>query len=62
MKQKILIVMSLKENPEQLCSVFSKDGLCSTIIQNVQSAFEHLQSSEYTFLIVDLDLDGEIQF
>ena len=62
MKQDILIVMSLKEDPEQLRSVLARNGLSTTLIKNVQSAIECLQLSVYSFLLLDLDLGSAVSF
>lgn len=39
-KQDILIVLSPKENPEQLSSMLASHGFTATTAQNVQTAFE----------------------
>lgn len=60
--QDILLVMSLEEHPERLCAVLKKSGLSTTLAQNVQAAFEYLQSSTCTFILLDLDLEGALPF
>ena len=42
-KQDILIVLSPKENPEQLSSMLASHGFTATTAQNVQTAFEYLK-------------------
>ena len=61
-KQDILIVLSPKENPEQLSSMLASHGFTATTAQNVQTAFEYLNSHISAFLLLDLDLEGAISF
>lgn len=61
-KQNILIVLSPKECPEQLCSILINRGMATTVVQDVQTAFEILKSHNAAFLLLDLDLDGAIPF
>lgn len=61
-KQDILIVLSPKENPEQLSSMLASHGFTATTAQNVQTAFEYLNSHISAFLLLDLDLEGSIPF
>lgn len=55
-------MMSFNDHPERLCAVLEKSGLSTTLIQNVQAAFEYLQSSTCTFILLDLNLDGALPF
>ena len=57
-KQDILIVLSPKENPEQLSSMLASHGFTATTAQNVQTAFDYLNSHISAFLLLDLDLEG----
>ena len=61
-KQDILIVLSPKENPEQLSSMLASHGFTATTAQNVQTAFDYLNSHISAFLLLDLDLEGAIPF
>ena len=61
-KQDILIVLSPKENPEQLSSMLASHGFTATTAQNVQTAFEYLNSHISAFLLLDLDFEGAISF
>lgn len=61
-KQDILIVLSPKENPEQLSSMLASHGFTATTAQNVQTAFDYLNSHISVFLLLDLDLEGAIPF
>jgi len=61
-KQDILIVLSPKENPEQLSSMLAIHGFTATTAQNVQTAFDYLNSHISAFLVLDLDLEGAIPF
>ena len=61
-KQDILIVLSPKENPEQLSSMLASHGFTATTAQNVQTAFDYLNSRISAFLLLDLDLEGAIPF
>lgn len=54
--------MSLKEHPEQLCAVLEKSGLSTALIQDTQAAYEYLQSSTCTFILLDLGLEGALPF
>ncbi len=54
--------MPLRENPEQLHTVLTKNGLSATLVQSIEAAFERLQLSISTFLLLDLDLEEAIPF
>lgn len=54
--------MSPKESPELLCSMLKNHGLTTTLAQDVQTAFENLNTHVSTFLLLDLDLEGAIPF
>ena len=54
--------MTLKELPGQLCEVLNKNKLSTAIVRGVETAFEHLQSSISTFLLLDFDLEGAVPF
>ena len=62
MEHTILIVLSPKEYPEQLCSFLTSQGMTTTVAQDVETAFETLKSHNSAFLLLDLDLDGAILF
>lgn len=57
-----MIILSPKEHPEQLCSILINRGMTTTVVQDVQTAFETMKLHNTTFLLLDLDLEGALPF
>jgi len=54
--------MTLKEHPEQIRAKLEDFDFNVHIALDVQTAFYNLKSHSYTFLLLDLDLDGVLPF
>lgn len=54
--------MAPKENPDLLCTTLRNHGLITTLVQDVQTALDYLNSHISAFLLLDLDVEGSIPF
>lgn len=61
-EQNILVVMSPKEHPEELCALLNRHGLSCVFVHTVQIAFENLKNQVSDFLLLSLALEGAIPF
>lgn len=62
MERNILIILSPKEYPEQLCTLLKDYGFFTTLVRTVDAAFEYLKTHRYEFMLVDLGLEDALSF
>ncbi len=62
MERNILIILSPRAYPEQLCTLLKNCGFFTTLVRNVPAAFEHLKAHSYAFILVDLSLEDALSF
>lgn len=62
MKHDVLVVLSLEENPEQLCFILEDNGITTEYACDVQAAFKILNMHNSAFILLDLELDGAMSF